>query len=66
MAGTPAFAAVALSDGSLILYTPAGRRALPPVELGAPVVMMEAAGLFELLVLTADGKLAAWQTTTVG
>lgn len=66
MAGSDAFAAVALSDASLHVYFAAGRRALPPVDLGAPGAMMAADGRYRLLVLTADGKLLVWDLELVG
>jgi hypothetical protein len=66
LAGSRAFAAVGLADGSLLLYTNRGRRALPPVDLGAPPVLMAAKGDGALLVLTADGQFVAWDTMTVG
>ncbi|KAI8463048.1 MAG: WD40-repeat-containing domain protein [Monoraphidium minutum] len=64
MAGSGCILAAGLADGSLLTYHPSGRRALPPLELGAPAVAMAAEG-FRLIVLTADGRLVAWDLGTV-
>jgi protein HIRA/HIR1 len=60
LAGNAQFAAAATADGSLQVYTPAGRRALPALALGAPAVHLAAQGL-RLAAVAASGTLWVWQ-----
>ena len=39
-AGGPHFSAVSTSTGDLLLFSPAGRRLLPPIQLGCSAVVM--------------------------
>ncbi len=39
-AGGPFFSAISTSTGDLLLFTPAGRRMLPPIQLGCAAVVM--------------------------
>ena len=59
LAASHAFVAAATADGSLIVWSPAGRRLLPPVALAAPPVSLVAQG-WRLLALTADGGVRVW------
>jgi protein HIRA/HIR1 len=55
--GTPSFSAAALASGELLVYSPAGRRVLPALQLGHPACVATVHGASGLLVLTADGLL---------
>lgn len=59
MAGNQLFSAVGCEDGSLNLYSPAGRRLLPPIILESTPVMLQCASQW-LLCLTATGLLYTW------
>ena len=63
LAASHAFVAAATADGSLIVWSPAGRRLLPPVALAAPPVSLVAQG-WRLLALTADGGVRVWDVAT--
>ena len=43
-AGGPNFCAVSTSCGDLLMFSPAGRRMLPPIQLGCTAVVMAGAG----------------------
>ncbi|BGP40593.1 HIR complex subunit [Rhodotorula kratochvilovae] len=58
-AGSPVFTAVCLEDGSLVAWSPAGRRLIPTLVLDAPCAFLVAEGPY-LLALTALGTLAVW------
>lgn len=54
--GTAFFSAVATADGHLILHTPAGRRAAPPLRIGAGIALLAAGGDSRVLVVTTMGR----------
>ncbi|KAJ3770549.1 histone transcription regulator 1 [Lentinula raphanica] len=56
---TSRFFAVAMLDGSIIVYSPSGRRLMPTLKLGAPCSIMECSESC-LLVITQDGTLYSW------
>jgi protein HIRA/HIR1 len=60
LAGSPSFSAVSTSDGCLTIYTPAGRRALPPIALGGPAALMSATGSHLLVAASGSGALWLW------
>ena len=60
LAGSPVFSAVSTSDGCLTIYTPAGRRALPPIALGGPAALMTATGAHLVVAATGTGALWHW------
>ncbi|ORY52826.1 WD40-repeat-containing domain protein [Leucosporidium creatinivorum] len=62
-AGSPQFAAVSLEDGSLVVYSPTGRRLLPTLVLDSTCAFLEAEGAF-LMAITALGTLSVWNTST--
>ncbi|GAA5910457.1 hypothetical protein JCM6882_007360 [Rhodosporidiobolus microsporus] len=57
--GSPAFTAVSLEDGSLVAWSPTGRRLIPTLILDAPCSFLEAEGTY-LLALTALGTLTVF------
>ncbi|GAA5967585.1 hypothetical protein JCM11641_005703 [Rhodosporidiobolus odoratus] len=57
--GSPAFSAVSLEDGTLIAWSPTGRRLIPTLVLDAPCSFLEAEGSY-LLAITAIGTLIVW------
>lgn len=59
-AGSLRFAAVALQDGTLQMYTAGGRRLLPPVQLGGRPAFLAAGGPWRLLAVAAGGDLRVW------
>lgn len=59
MAGNALFSAVGCEDGSLNIYSPAGRRLLPPIILESTPVILQCSGPW-LLCLTATGLLYTW------
>ena len=63
LAGSPSFSAVSTSDGCLTIYTPAGRRALPPIALGGPAALMSATGSHLLVAASGTGSLWLWNLT---
>ncbi|GAA6005959.1 uncharacterized protein JCM10292_005627 [Rhodotorula paludigena] len=58
-AGSPVFTAVCLEDGSLVAWSPTGRRLIPTLVLDAPCSFLVAEGPY-LLAITALGTLAVW------
>jgi protein HIRA/HIR1 len=65
LAGNLDMWAAAISDGSLIVYSTAGRRILPPLQLGAPVAFLvvgpgEGDRRWRLMVVTIAGRLFLW------
>ncbi|KAJ3964970.1 histone transcription regulator 1 [Lentinula raphanica] len=59
---TSRFFAVAMLDGSIIAYSPSGRRLMLTLKLGAPCSIMESSESC-LLVVTQDGTLYSWNAT---
>ncbi|CAO3610025.1 unnamed protein product [Mucor hiemalis] len=59
MTGNQLFSAVACEDGSLNIYTPSGRRLLPPIILESTTTILQCSGQW-LLCLTATGLLYTW------
>lgn len=59
MAGNQLFSAVGCEDGTLNIYTPAGRRILPPIILESTPVILQCSSQW-LLCLTATGLLYTW------
>ena len=59
-AGTGAFAAVALMGGTVVVWSPAGRRLLPPMVLDSPCVFLAAHAPYRLLAVTCTGTLLLW------
>ncbi|GAA5862936.1 hypothetical protein JCM8547_003626 [Rhodosporidiobolus lusitaniae] len=57
--GSPEFCAVSLEDGSLIAWSPSGRRIIPTLVLDAPCAFLVAEGSY-LLALTALGTLTVF------
>ncbi|GAA5916278.1 hypothetical protein JCM5296_002639 [Sporobolomyces johnsonii] len=58
-AGSPVFTAVSLEDGSLVTWSPTGRRLTPTLVLDSPCSFLTAEGSF-LLAITALGTLTVW------
>ncbi|KAF8067726.1 histone transcription regulator 1 [Lyophyllum atratum] len=56
---TSCFCAVALLDGSVVVYSHTGRRLMPTLTLGAPCSYMEATK-HALLIITSTGQLYSW------
>ncbi|GLB39062.1 putative required for replication-independent chromatin assembly and for the periodic repression of histone gene transcription during the cell cycle [Lyophyllum shimeji] len=56
---TSYFCAVALLDGSVVVYSHTGRRLIPSLTLGAPCSYMDATK-HALLILTSTGQLYSW------
>ncbi|TFK61306.1 histone transcription regulator 1 [Pluteus cervinus] len=56
---TKSFCAVAMTDGSVNVYSPNGRRLMPTLCLGAPCSMIDASK-DSLLIITAAGQLHCW------
>ncbi|GAA5970462.1 hypothetical protein JCM21900_003136 [Sporobolomyces salmonicolor] len=59
VAGSPAFTAVSLEDGSLVTWSPTGRRLTPTLVLDSPCSFLTAEASF-LLAITALGTLTVW------
>ena len=59
LAASPCLAAAGLADGSVQVYSRAGRRLLPGVALGACSAFLAAAGP-RLLLVTCDGAMRVW------
>lgn len=59
MTSNQVFSAVACEDGSLNIYTPSGRRLLPPIILDSTSVILQCSEQW-LLCLTATGLLYSW------
>ncbi|KAK9474661.1 TUP1-like enhancer of split-domain-containing protein [Dipodascopsis tothii] len=64
MTGNTAFWAVACEDGSVVVYSPAGRRLLPPLVLDANPCFLESKGSF-LMCVTSTGMLYVWNVDTL-
>ncbi|GAA5983758.1 hypothetical protein JCM10908_005913 [Rhodotorula pacifica] len=58
-AGSAVFTAVGLEDGSLVAWSPTGRRLLPTLVLDAPCSFLTAEGSY-LMAITALGTLTVW------
>ncbi|GAA5888497.1 hypothetical protein JCM16303_002190 [Sporobolomyces ruberrimus] len=58
-AGSPVFTAVGCEDGSLVTWSPTGRRLMPTLVLDSPLAFLVAEGSY-LLALTALGTLTVW------
>ncbi|GAA5915392.1 uncharacterized protein JCM6883_006823 [Sporobolomyces salmoneus] len=58
-AGSPIFTAVGCEDGSLIAWSPTGRRLIPTLVLDSPLSFLVAEGSY-LLAITALGSLSVW------
>ncbi|PPQ65112.1 hypothetical protein CVT24_003003 [Panaeolus cyanescens] len=56
---TSRFSAAALQDGSVVVWTPTGRRAMPTLCLGSPCSVMEGCKN-SLLVITTTGQVYSW------
>lgn len=60
---TPALYAASLEDSSIIVYTPAGRRAMPTLSLDAPISIIAAAGKY-LMAICVNGSFHTWNVHT--
>nr|PNR26189.1 hypothetical protein PHYPA_030763 [Physcomitrium patens] len=60
LAGNSNFWAVACGDGSLQIYTKAGRRAQPSLMLGSAAAFMDCDENWKLMVVTRNGSLYLW------
>ncbi|KAJ8519415.1 hypothetical protein ONZ45_g3630 [Pleurotus djamor] len=56
---TSYFCAVALQDGSIVVYSPTGRRIMPTLALGSPCYKLDARKT-ALMALTCTGQLYTW------
>jgi protein HIRA/HIR1 len=65
IAGSAKFAAVFFENGTVQLYTPAGRRAMPPLVLPGRAAFVSAAG-GQLVAVTGDCSLVVWELGTPG
>ncbi len=63
-AGTPFFSAIATSDGHVQLHTPAGRRAAPPLRVGAGIALMTSSGT-RLLVVSTTGRIKLYDALSL-
>ena len=61
LTGNARFAAAACADGSLHVFTPAGRRALPAVRACAAPAALHADAEHSLLLVGADGTVVVWR-----
>jgi protein HIRA/HIR1 len=59
MTGNKLFSAVGCEDGTLTIYTPSGRRFLPPIMLESTPVILQCSSQW-LLCLTTTGLLYTW------
>ncbi|GAA5942211.1 uncharacterized protein JCM15063_002043 [Sporobolomyces koalae] len=57
--GSPVFSAAGCQDGSLVTWSPTGRRLMPTIVLDSPLSFLVAEGSY-LLALTALGTLVVW------
>lgn len=60
LSGSSTFAAVSTTEGCLTIYSPAGRRALPPIALGGPAAFMAASASKLLVASSGSGTLWLW------
>lgn len=60
LAGSNRFSAAALSNGDLLVFSPAGRRLLPALRLGGLAAFLAMDGAWLLLALSIDGSLRLW------
>ncbi|KAG8808495.1 alpha 1,2-mannosyltransferase 2.4.1, partial [Serendipita sp. 399] len=60
---TPLFYAAGLEDSSIIVYTLAGRRALPTLSLDSPISILAAAGRY-LMAICVNGAFHTWNVQT--
>ena len=65
IAGTKAFAAVFFENGTVQLYTPAGRRAMPPMVTPGRAAFVSASG-GRLVAVTGDCSLIVWDLGVPG
>ena len=65
IAGSSVFAAVFFENGCVQLYTPAGRRAMPPLVLPGRAAFVYAQG-GQLVAVTGDCSLVVWELGTPG
>ena len=63
MTGNQLYSAAACEDGSLHIYSPAGRRLLPPIMLDSTAVILQNSDQY-LLCLTATGLIYSWNVLT--
>jgi len=62
--GTPFFSAIATSDGHIQLHTPAGRRAAPPLRVGAGIALMTSSGT-RLLIVSTSGRIKLYDALSL-
>lgn len=60
IAGNANFSAIGCEDGSLFVYSPAGRRMFPCIMLGSPVTHLDSNLTRHLLAVTSDAALRIW------
>ena len=65
IAGSTQFAAVFFENGTVQLYTPAGRRAMPPLVLPGRAAFVSADG-GRLVAVTGDCSLVVWELGVPG
>ncbi|KAM0791654.1 hypothetical protein ACM66B_006090 [Microbotryomycetes sp. NB124-2] len=63
VAGSPSFTAAATEEGTLVVWSPTGRRLLPTLVLDSPCSFLTAEGPF-LMAITAYGTLHVWSTSS--
>ncbi|KAK4047050.1 HIR complex subunit [Microbotryomycetes sp. JL221] len=63
VAGSAVFTAVATEEGTLVVYSPTGRRLLPTLVLDSPCSFLVAEGQY-LMALTSYGTLYVWSVST--
>jgi len=63
MTATASFAAVAMQDGSVNVYSSTGRRLMPTLSLGSPCWAMDSSK-HSLMVATCSGQIYSWNTKT--
>ncbi|KAK4047227.1 HIR complex subunit [Microbotryomycetes sp. JL201] len=63
VAGSASFAAAATEEGTLVIYSPTGRRLLPTLVLDSPCSFLTAEGPY-LMAITSYGTMHVWSTTT--
>lgn len=64
MAGNPIFSAVGCEDGSINIYSPSGRRMLPPIIMDSTPVILQCSSQW-LLCLTVTGLLYTWDVVNM-